>query len=68
MVANCHTSHTLQVQTIDEHITSTAERIKDGSRELVQAERHQRSTRNKCLCLWLVAAIIVSIIIILVAA
>ena len=55
-----------QVQTIDEHITATAERVKDGARELVKAERSQRSTQNKCL--WLIAAGIVSVVIILVFA
>ena len=57
-----------QVQTIDEHITATAERVKDGARELVKAERSQRSTQNKCLWLWLIAAGIVSVVIILVFA
>ncbi|KAG1676619.1 hypothetical protein FOA52_008748 [Chlamydomonas sp. UWO 241] len=58
----------VQVNTIDEHITSTAERVKEGSRHLVQAERSGRSSRNRCLCIWLVAATIVSIIIILISA
>mmetsp|Transcript_26313 Transcript_26313/g.78136 ORF Transcript_26313/g.78136 Transcript_26313/m.78136 type:complete len:274 (-) Transcript_26313:222-1043(-) len=58
----------VQVNTVDEHISSTAERIKEGSRELVKAERHGRAARNRCLCIWLVAATVVSIIIILLSA
>lgn len=58
----------MQVQTIDEHITATAERVKDGARELVKAERSQRGVQNKCLWLWLMAAAVVSIVIILVFA
>lgn len=54
-----------QVRTIDEQITATAERTKEGVRELGKAERHQRACRNKCLWLWLVAALVVSLIIIL---
>lgn len=57
-----------QVQSIDEHIVATAERVKDGARELVKAERGQRSQQNKCLWLWLAAAVVVSIVIILVFA
>ncbi|GAX77250.1 hypothetical protein CEUSTIGMA_g4696.t1 [Chlamydomonas eustigma] len=55
-----------QVQTIDEHITATAERAKEGARELVKAERSQRSVQNKCLWIWLIAAVVVSVVIILV--
>ncbi len=54
-----------QVRTIDEHITSTAERAKEGSRELVKAERSQRAARNRCLWLWLIAALIVSLILVI---
>lgn len=52
------------LQTVDNHITSTAERTREANRELVKAERSQMSARNKCLMLWLVAAIVLSIIII----
>mmetsp|Transcript_10399 Transcript_10399/g.18107 ORF Transcript_10399/g.18107 Transcript_10399/m.18107 type:complete len:277 (+) Transcript_10399:108-938(+) len=55
----------VQVQTIDEQITHTAERTEDGARELVKADRSQRAYRNKCLWLWFVAAIVVSIILVL---
>ncbi len=57
-----------QVRTIDEHITTAAERAKDGSKELVKAQRSQRAYRNKCLWLWLIAALVVSLIIILIFA
>mmetsp|Transcript_5242 Transcript_5242/g.11478 ORF Transcript_5242/g.11478 Transcript_5242/m.11478 type:complete len:273 (-) Transcript_5242:828-1646(-) len=56
----------VQIQTIESNITATAERTKEGTRELVKAERSHRSYRNRCLWLWLIAAIVVSIIIILV--
>jgi t-SNARE complex subunit (syntaxin) len=55
----------MQVTTIDDHITSTAERSKEGTQQLVKASRSQRAQRNKCLWLWLVAALVVSLIIIL---
>mmetsp|Transcript_27556 Transcript_27556/g.70190 ORF Transcript_27556/g.70190 Transcript_27556/m.70190 type:complete len:289 (-) Transcript_27556:276-1142(-) len=55
----------VQVRTIDEQISATAERTKEGVRELVKADRSQRAYRNKCLWLWLVAALVVSIILIL---
>jgi t-SNARE complex subunit (syntaxin) len=64
----CHQSSVAlvtQVRTIDEQITATAERAKEGVRELVKADRHQRAYRNKCLWLWLVAALVVSVILIL---
>eukprot|EP00983_Pelagomonas_calceolata_P005089 165647-Pelagomonas_calceolata.AAC.1 len=54
-----------QITTIDDHITSTAERSKEGTQQLVKASRSQRAHRNKCLWLWLVAALVVSLIIIL---
>eukprot|EP00879_Flechtneria_rotunda_P003180 GHRR01003403.1.p2 GENE.GHRR01003403.1~~GHRR01003403.1.p2 ORF type:complete len:274 (+),score=113.65 GHRR01003403.1:3330-4151(+) len=53
-----------QLQTIDTHISSTAERTREGQRELVKAERSQRSTRNKCLMLWLISGVVLAIIII----
>mmetsp|Transcript_6840 Transcript_6840/g.18352 ORF Transcript_6840/g.18352 Transcript_6840/m.18352 type:complete len:295 (-) Transcript_6840:410-1294(-) len=55
----------VQITTIDDHITSTAERSKEGTQQLVKASRSQRAHRNKCLWLWLVAALVVSLIIIL---
>lgn len=54
-----------QVRTIDDHITVTAERAKEGQRELIKAERSQRASRNRCLWLWLIAALVVSLIIVL---
>eukprot|EP00798_Chlamydomonas_sp_ICE-L_P029059 gene29059-32264_t len=36
----------VQIITIDEHITSTAERTKDGASELVKASRSQVAARN----------------------
>jgi syntaxin 7 len=53
-----------QLVTIDNHIASTAERTREGQRELVKAERSQRSARNKCLALWLVAGLVLAVIII----
>ncbi|GIL94920.1 hypothetical protein Vretimale_1032 [Volvox reticuliferus] len=54
-----------QLQTVDMHITSVAERVKEGQRELVTASRSSRAMRNKCLWLWLVAAVIVSVLLII---
>lgn len=62
------TTTTAQVRNLDEHITSTAERVKEGSQELAKADRSSRAARNKCLWLWLVAAVIVSIILIIMLA
>lgn len=53
-----------QLVTIDNHIASTAERTREGQRELVKAERSQRAARNKCLALWLVSGLVLAIIII----
>eukprot|EP00878_Enallax_costatus_P026334 GHUV01028261.1.p1 GENE.GHUV01028261.1~~GHUV01028261.1.p1 ORF type:complete len:258 (+),score=92.36 GHUV01028261.1:367-1140(+) len=53
-----------QLQTIDTQMASTAERTREGQRELVKAERSQRSVRNKCLMLWLVSAVVLAIIMI----
>ncbi len=50
---------------MDEQISSTAERTREGTRELVTAARTQRSYRNKCLWLWLVAAVFVSVLLVL---
>lgn len=55
----------VQIATLDQQITTTAERVKEGTQELTKASRSMKSARNKCLCVWLVAAIVVSIIIIL---
>lgn len=54
-----------QLQTIDTQIASTAERTREGQRELVKAERSQRSVRNKCLTLWLVSAVVLAIVLII---
>lgn len=53
-----------QVVSVDEHITTTAERVKEGKAELVQAQRSQRGVQSKCLWLWLIAALIVSVLLI----
>jgi syntaxin 7 len=53
-----------QLQTIDVHIASTAERVREGQRQLVQAERSQRAARNKCLFVWLMAGVVVAVILI----
>lgn len=57
-----------QVRNLDEHITMTAERVKEGSQELVKADRSSRAARNKCLWLWLMAAVIVSVLLIILLA
>lgn len=54
-----------QVQTIDDHIASTAERTREGVREVAKAEKTQRAYQNKCLWLWLFAAIVVSVVLML---
>ncbi|PNH04356.1 Syntaxin-22 [Tetrabaena socialis] len=54
-----------QLQTVDTHITAVAERVKEGRRELVTASRSSRAYRNKCLWLWLVAAVVVSVLLII---
>ncbi|KAG2488036.1 hypothetical protein HYH03_013342 [Edaphochlamys debaryana] len=56
-----------QLETVEEHITTVAERVKEGTKELVVASRSSRAARNRCLCIWLIAAVIVSILIIIVA-
>lgn len=53
-----------QLLTIDDQITATAERTRDGGAQLIKAERSQRSARNKCLCIWLVAALVLAVVII----
>lgn len=53
-----------QLQTIDVHIASTAERVREGQRQLVKAERSQRAARNKCLFLWLISGVVLSVILI----
>ena len=55
-----------QIITIDDHISSTAERTREGVREVVNAERSQRYYQNKCLWLWLISAVVVSVVLILV--
>lgn len=54
-----------QLTTVDQAIVATAERTRDGARELVKAERSQRAARNKCLCLWLVAAAVLSVLMVI---
>ncbi|KAI8471884.1 MAG: hypothetical protein J3K34DRAFT_458129 [Monoraphidium minutum] len=51
-----------QVITIDQQISTTAERTHEGARQLVAAERSQRAARNKCLILWLLSGVIVALI------
>lgn len=53
-----------QLVTIDQQISTTADRTQDGARQLVKAERSQRSVRNKCLLLALVSGIIVALILV----
>jgi t-SNARE complex subunit (syntaxin) len=54
-----------QVRVVDQHVVATAERAKEGARELVVAQRTQRGTRNKCLWFALVMALIVSVILVI---
>ncbi|GLC56266.1 hypothetical protein PLESTB_001086200 [Pleodorina starrii] len=54
-----------QLQTVDTHITSVAERVKEGQQELVAASRSSRAVRNRCLWLWLLAAVVVSVLLII---
>ena len=54
-----------QLQTVETHIEETAERVKDGNAQLVQASRSSRAARNRCLIIWLVLAVIVSILLII---
>lgn len=54
-----------QVQSIDDHISQTAERTREGVREIVNAERSQRFYQNKCLWLWIISAVVVSVVLIL---
>lgn len=53
-----------QLATVDVHISSTAERTREGAAELVKAERSQRAARNKCLMLWVVSGLVLAVIII----
>jgi syntaxin 7 len=53
-----------QLATIDNQIASTAERTREGQRELAKAERSQRAARNKCLVLALVAGLVLALVII----
>jgi syntaxin 7 len=54
-----------QLQTIETHIEVTAERVKDGNANLVQASRSSRAARNRCLCIWLILAVAVSVLLII---
>lgn len=54
-----------QVEVMDQNITTTAERVREGTQELTKANRHMAKARNKCLCVWLVAALVVSLILVL---
>jgi syntaxin 7 len=53
-----------QLATVDQQIATTAERTHEGQRQLVKAERSQRSARNKCLMLWLLAGVVLAVILI----
>ncbi|KAG2425755.1 hypothetical protein HYH02_014971 [Chlamydomonas schloesseri] len=55
-----------QLQTVDTAIGVVAERVADGQRELTLASRSSRSARNKCLWIALVAAVVVSILLIII--
>jgi syntaxin 7 len=57
-----------QVIKIDQAMGGTAERVKEANKELVTADRSQKAYRNRCLMIWLVAGIVVSVIIIIVFA
>ena len=50
-----------QLATVDDHIAATAERTREGARQLVKAERSQRAARNRCLLLWVVGGVIVAL-------
>jgi syntaxin 7 len=54
-----------QLTTVDQHIVLTAERAREGARELAKAERSQRAARNRCLCLALAAAAVLSVLMII---
>lgn len=54
-----------QLAVVEQAVVTTAERTREGARELVKAERSQRGSRNKCLVIWLISAIVLSIILIL---
>ncbi|KXZ46761.1 hypothetical protein GPECTOR_41g726 [Gonium pectorale] len=54
-----------QLQTVDTAISTVAERVVEGQRQLVAASRSSRSARNKCLLFWLVAAVVVSVLLII---
>ncbi|KAG2444293.1 hypothetical protein HXX76_001050 [Chlamydomonas incerta] len=55
-----------QLQTVDTAIGVVAERVAEGQRELTIASRSSRSARNKCLWIALAAALIVSILLIII--
>ncbi len=57
-----------QLNTIDVQISSTAERTREGTRELVKAERSQRAARNKCLMRWIVSGVVLAVILVIVFA
>ena len=51
---------------MDTAISVVAERVGEGQRELAVASRSSRSGRNKCLLVALVAAAIVSVLLIII--
>jgi syntaxin 7 len=53
-----------QLTTIDQQVATTAARAREGTAQLVKAERSQRAARNKCLILWLVSGVIVALILV----
>jgi len=56
----------LQLDDIESNITRTADRTLEGNRELIQAERSQRSARNRtCWILMIVAVIMVVLVLVL---
>lgn len=56
----------MQLDDIESNITRTAERTLEGNRELIQAERSQRSARNRtCWILMVVAVVMVVLVLVL---
>jgi syntaxin 7 len=54
-----------QLLTVDAQVAATADRVEQGTRQLVRAERRQRSARNRWLTCWLIAAGVAALIIII---
>lgn len=52
----------LQIDDLEANITRTADRTKEGTRELVQAERSQRAARNRSCYIIVIVAIILIVL------